>query len=108
MNVYFLVEGKTERKVYPKWLSYFLPYLSRVNYPEDAKKNNYYLISGGGYPSILDNHLVDSIRDINAVDGIYDYFETVRYLTNPKLKDTDKDGVLDGDEVFIYGTNPLM
>ncbi len=74
MNVYFLVEGKTERKVYPKWLSYFLPYLSRVNYPEDAKKNNYYLISGGGYPSILDNHLVDSIRDINAVDGIYDYF----------------------------------
>lgn len=55
----------------------------------------------------LYTHLL-TLRVDNDSDGIYDYFETVRYLTNPKLKDTDKDGVLDGDEVFIYGTNPLM
>ncbi len=31
MNIYFLVEGKrTERKVYPAWLSYILPELKQV------------------------------------------------------------------------------
>lgn len=73
MNVYFLVEGKTERKVYPKWISYFAPNLIRVDSPKDARKNNYYLISGGGYPSILDNHLVDSVNDIKSC-GNYDIF----------------------------------
>lgn len=72
MNVYFLVEGKTERKVYPKWLSHLVPHLERVNAPGDAANNNYYLISGGGFPSILDNHLVDSVNDVNAA-GNYDY-----------------------------------
>lgn len=72
MNIYFLVEGKTERKVYPRWISYFSPELERVNSPSDANKNNYYLISGGGFPSILDNHLRDSVDDVNFV-GNYDY-----------------------------------
>jgi len=76
MNMYFLVEGKTERKVYPKWISYFAPKLIRVNSPSDANKNNYYLISGGGFPSILDNHLRDSVNDINSV-RIYDYLVLV-------------------------------
>ncbi|MCI5119785.1 MAG: hypothetical protein D3908_01060, partial [Candidatus Electrothrix sp. AUS4] len=73
MNVYFLVEGKTERKVYPKWLAYLAPQLNRVDFPSDALENNYYLISGGGFPSILDNHLVDSAADVNA-SGKFDYF----------------------------------
>ncbi len=72
MNIYFLVEGKTERKVYPKWLAHLSPHLERVNAPGDAANNNYYLISGGGFPSILDNHLVDSVSDVNAA-GNYDY-----------------------------------
>ena len=72
MNIYFLVEGKTERKVYPKWLANLAPGLERVDSPSDATKNNYYLISGGGYPGILDNHLIDSARDVHA-SGNYDY-----------------------------------
>jgi hypothetical protein len=72
VNVYFLVEGKTERKVYPKWLGYLAPHLERVNVPCDATNNNYYLISGGGFPSILDNHLRASVEDVNAA-GNYDY-----------------------------------
>lgn len=72
MNIYFLVEGKTERKVYPKWLAYLAPHLERVGSPGDAVNNNYYLISGGGFPSILDNHLVDSVNDVNET-GKYDY-----------------------------------
>ena len=72
MNIYFLVEGKTERKVYPKWLAHLAPHLERVDAPSDATNNNYYLISGGGFPSILDNHLVASVSDVNAA-GNYDY-----------------------------------
>lgn len=41
-------------------------------------------------------------------DGIFDYFETVRFGTDPNLADTDSDGVSDGDEVFVYGTDPLV
>ena len=73
MNLYFLVEGKTERKVYPQWLSYLLPdTFSRVNAAKQATRNNYYLISGGGYPSILDNHLRNAVEDVNQCNN-YDW-----------------------------------
>lgn len=65
MNLYFMVEGITERKVYPQWISYLLPHLSRVNQASDARENNYYLISGGGFPSILNDHLANSIEEVN-------------------------------------------
>jgi len=71
MNLYFLVEGTSELRVYPKLIEYFLPNLSRVKYANDATENNYYLITGRGYPSILDNYLADSIDDINSC-GNYD------------------------------------
>lgn len=71
MNLYFLVEGETERKVYPQWLSHLLPGLSRVYVASEARQNNYYLISGGGYPSILDNHLKNAIEEVNEC-GLYD------------------------------------
>lgn len=74
MNIYFLVEGKrTEKKVYPRWLSILIPELIRVNSHLDIIKNNYYLFSGNGFPSLLDNHLRGCIEDINSV-GRYDYF----------------------------------
>ena len=76
MNLYFLVEGKTERKIYPQWISHFVPTLSRVNFPLEAVDNNYYLISGGGFPSILDNHLINSIFDVND-SGKYNYLVLV-------------------------------
>lgn len=69
MNVYFLVEGKrTERKVYPAWLGYLLPELRRVERLHDAVQNNYYLISGEGYPSLLDDHLPNAVEDVNRDD----------------------------------------
>lgn len=72
MNVYFLVEGKTERKVYPKWLAHLTPKIKKVNNPTEVIDNQYYLISGGGYPGILDNHLLDSVADVNE-NGQFDY-----------------------------------
>ncbi|MFB2923469.1 MULTISPECIES: DUF4926 domain-containing protein [Aerosakkonema] len=73
MNLYFLVEGNsTEKKVYPAWLAHILPELQRVQNYNEVVKNNYYLFSGGGYPSIYD-HITNAIEDILSI-GKYDYF----------------------------------
>jgi hypothetical protein len=72
LNIYFLVEGITELKVYPQWLSHLVPTLSRVDKAQDASINNYYLISGRGYPRLLDVELVNSVAEINELAN-YDY-----------------------------------
>ncbi len=74
MNLYFLVEGRrTETRVYPQWLTHLLPHYSRVLSVESVLKNNYFLLSGEGYPRLLDEALQRSIEDINAC-GRYTYF----------------------------------
>ena len=40
-------------------------------------------------------------------DGIYDSFERRRFGTDPKVSDTDGDGYLDGQEVFLDHSDPL-
>lgn len=89
MNIYFLVEGKTELKVYPKWLNHLLPHLSRVDFAQDASINNYYLISGLGYPRLLDTELVNSVAEINEL-GSYNYLVLV----------IDADDMNEQDKVF--------
>jgi hypothetical protein len=72
MNLYFILEGeKTEMAVYPKWISYILPHFSKVDFESDAVKNNFYIFSGGGIPSIY-NHTINAIKNIND-NPIYDY-----------------------------------
>lgn len=67
MNLDFLLEGKrTERKVYPMWLSILKPAMVKISYAADANDNNYYLMSGEGYPSLL-NHLENAIAEINEI-----------------------------------------
>jgi hypothetical protein len=74
MNIYFLVEGKkTERKVYPAWLSHLLPELQQVRNYNEVDKNNYYLFSAEGYPSIIYEHFPNAVADIVA-NGKYNYF----------------------------------
>ncbi|WP_017302840.1 hypothetical protein [Spirulina subsalsa] len=72
MNLYFLVEGNsTERKIYPRWLKYLLPNLVRVKYHDQVEHNNYYLISGEGYPTLLYDGLdnaIDKIQETNRYD----------------------------------------
>ncbi len=48
---------------------------------------------------------LDSGKDQDR-DGLSDQAEK-EYGTNPKSPDTDKDGMVDSDEVLIYHTNPL-
>jgi hypothetical protein len=40
MNLYFIVEGVTESKVYPSWLSYLLPELERIRNASKALSNS--------------------------------------------------------------------
>ncbi len=73
MNIYFLVEGKrTEKKVYPAWLSVLIPELEKVKRIENINQNNYFLFSGEGYPA-LKNQLANCVSDINQLRNI-DYF----------------------------------
>ncbi len=72
MNLYFLVEGKrTEPKIYPSWFTLLLPGYNQVQNPEKVSQNNYFLISGLGYPALF-KHLEKSIYDVNKI-GKYDY-----------------------------------
>lgn len=48
----------------------------------------------------------EEFRPDSDGDGIYDFFEKSRYLTDPLSPDTDGDGVEDGDEVFVFGSDP--
>lgn len=71
-NLYFLVEGRrTERKVYPLWMSVLRPEMTRVNYAVDVEEDNYFLMSGQGYP-LLFRHLENAIAEVNEI-GRYDY-----------------------------------
>ncbi|TVQ65137.1 MAG: hypothetical protein EA366_00320 [Spirulina sp. DLM2.Bin59] len=73
MNIYFLVEGNsTEKKIYPKWLEYLIPDLVRVQYYDQVESNNYYLISGKGYPRILYDGLENAVDKIMEIPK-YDY-----------------------------------
>ena len=49
-----------------------------------------------------------SRRADNDHDDIFDIFEPRLYGTDPDIADTDGDGVKDGDELFVWGTNPLV
>ncbi len=73
MNLYFLVEGKSsEKKVYPAWLSHLLPQLQQVEKFDLVVRNNYYIFTCNGYPSIINTHLPNAIEDIRLISK-YNY-----------------------------------
>lgn len=53
------------------------------------------------------NQIIDNTYQTDKdLDGLTDQEET-KYGTSSTSPDTDKDGLLDGDEINIYKTNPL-
>ncbi len=75
MNLYFLVEGRSEFNIYPKWLSHLLPCFKRVNEYDQITDNNYFIFNAAGQPEIIDEHLPNAIKDINLLkfEGKYSY-----------------------------------
>jgi hypothetical protein len=65
MNFYILVEGKrTEAKLYPAWFSILLSNFSRVKPLQEVSDQCYYLFSANGYPSIIQTHFPNAVKDI--------------------------------------------
>ena len=72
MKLYFIVEGeRTEMELYPKWLSFLLPELEKVDAYKKIKPDSYFLFCGMGIPAIY-NHVINAIKDINEFPE-YDY-----------------------------------
>lgn len=66
MNIYLVVEGSSvETKVYPEWIKLLKPELKQVQRLEEIATNNFYLISGNGYPNYL-QVIEDAIEDLNS------------------------------------------
>lgn len=73
MNVYVLVEGRrTEKIVYRSWLTFLFDQLKEVQRVEDIESDNFYILSGGGYPSYRDR-IESSVEDITK-HGRIDHF----------------------------------
>jgi hypothetical protein len=74
MNIYFLVEGKkTELIIYPKWLSYLVPELKRVQYYDQINENSYYIISAKGNARMIHDGIPNAVEKIQEI-GNYNYF----------------------------------
>lgn len=70
MNLYIIVEGRrTEKKVYPAWLTHMIPDLKPVNWAYQVSSKNYYLFNGNGFPALLHNHLKNSIEEVNELNN---------------------------------------
>ena len=54
MNVYLIVEGNGEKKVYAHWVPLVNPSLSIVSSLDEVQHNNLVIYSGGGYPHYLE------------------------------------------------------
>jgi len=70
MNFYIIVEGETEKVVYQSWVPLVNPELECAERISDVNGNNFYLISGRGYPYYF-NMIDDAISDINN-SGLFD------------------------------------
>lgn len=57
MNFYIVVEGPCDKRVYKDWISYVNPNISYVDYLTDLKENNYFIVSGRGFPSSVEYFL---------------------------------------------------
>ncbi len=47
-----------------------------------------------------------AVRPDGDADGVYDFFETSTFGTNPAVADSDGDTFSDGDEIFTHLTDP--
>jgi hypothetical protein len=79
MNVYFLVEGDAEARVYPKWIDYFLESkMTRCAAHTDVVENNYILVNGQGRKiwNSVRSPIKSAIAEINT-NPVFNYLVIV-------------------------------
>jgi hypothetical protein len=67
MNIYVVVEGRAEKKIYKSWIPLVNPNLSFVDHISSVSNNNFIIVTGGGYPqyfSVIDSAISD-VNDTN-------------------------------------------
>jgi len=64
MNYYIVVEGQAEKHVYKSWIPLINPHLSYVDNFSDVSYNNFYIVSGNGYPYFF-KIISNGIEDVN-------------------------------------------
>lgn len=101
MSLYILVEGRrTEKAVYPCWVAYASGLVKKET-PENPDENDFFIISGYGYPCIITNHLENAIIDVNNYS--YDNFWIVVDADDEDV-DTRRDYIQ--SNINKYGLNP--
>lgn len=65
MNIYLVVEDTYGKDIYSKWIKYINPRFSIVNNISEIKKNNIYIVSGGGFPYYYEM-IEAAIEDVNS------------------------------------------
>ncbi len=65
MNVYLIVEGEGEKKVYAHWVRLINPSLNIVNSLDEVQHNNLIIYSGGGYPNYFEV-IEAEVEDVSA------------------------------------------
>jgi hypothetical protein len=70
VNLYIAVEGEVgEIQVYRSWVPLVNPALSYVDHISEIRDNNFYIVSGGGYPNYFE--VIDAaIQDVNNLNNI--------------------------------------
>jgi len=84
MNIYIVVEGIGDKKIYETWIPLVNSSLRKANHLSKVDQNSFYIISGGGYPNYLD--VVDNgIETVNSL-SVFD-----RYIIAVDSEDFTKD-----------------
>ncbi|HHE65731.1 MAG TPA: hypothetical protein ENL09_06890 [Bacteroidetes bacterium] len=63
MNFYVVVEGISEKPIYKHWIPLVNPELSSVDSISDIDEDNFFIVSGGGYPNYF-NIIENAIQDV--------------------------------------------
>lgn len=72
MNLYIVVEGMGEKKLYETWIPLVNRSLRNANFISEVKHDCFYIVSGGGYPNYLDI-IDDGIDTVNS-KSIFDRY----------------------------------
>jgi hypothetical protein len=93
MNVYITVEGLVgEMLVYKNWVPFVNPSLIYVDNISAIKNNNFYIVSGGGYPcyySIIDA-AIDDVNNLNNIDRLVIAVDSEEFSYEEKLMEMTK------------------